>query len=231
MSVEEVIYKRIKELEKEDKIKKRKQNICNTRLEVLGLYSKETDTLIKEFKNENFPILKNRNCYELVFIYISINLKQLKNLAEQVFFLKNNVDIIESWATTDSTYQLLKIKDFEDCLNFYNEFSSIDNEMMIRYAYLSFFKFKDKKEYVDQIFECMNDSKYYYVKMVEAWLLSFIYINFPKETYDFLENSKISEEIKIKAISKICDSYRIDKEEKEKVKELRKRLREGEQHE
>ncbi len=225
MNIENEIYKRCKQLEKEEKIKIWKQNICNTKLDVLGLYSKEVDSLIKEFKDVDFPILKNRNCFELVFIYISINLKQMKNLAEQAFFLKNNVDIIESWATTDSTYQLLKIKKFEEAIEFFNEFSSIDNEMLIRYAYLIFFKFKDKKEYVEQIFLMIKDSKYYYVNMVEAWLLSFIYINFPEETYSYLEKSNISLDIKLKAISKVCDSFRVDKNEKEKVKELRKRLK------
>ena len=225
MNIENEIYKRCKQLEKEEKIKIWKQNICNTKLDVLGLYSKEVDSLIKEFKDVDFPILKNRNCFELVFIYISINLKQMKNLAEQAFFLKNNVDIIESWATTDSTYQLLKIKKFEEAIEFFNEFSSIDNEMLIRYAYLIFFKFKDKKEYVEQIFLRIKDSKYYYVNMVEAWLLSFIYINFPEETYNYLEKSNISLDIKLKAISKVCDSFRVDKNEKEKVKELRKRLK------
>lgn len=225
MNIENEIYKRCKQLEKEEKIKIWKQNICNTKLDVLGLYSKEVDSLIKEFKDVDFPILKNRNCFELVFIYISINLKQMKNLAEQAFFLKNNVDIIESWATTDSTYQLLKIKKFEEAIEFFNEFSSIDNEMLIRYAYLIFFKFKDKKEYVEQIFLRIKDSKYYYVNMVEAWLLSFIYINFPEETYNYLEKSNISLDIKLKAISKVCDSFRVDKNEKEKVKELRKKLK------
>ncbi len=225
MNIENEIYKRCKQLEKEEKIKIWKQNICNTKLDVLGLYSKEVDSLIKEFKDVDFPILKNINCFELVFIYISINLKQMKNLAEQAFFLKNNVDIIESWATTDSTYQLLKIKKFEEAIEFFNEFSSIDNEMLIRYAYLIFFKFKDKKEYVEQIFLMIKDSKYYYVNMVEAWLLSFIYINFPEETYSYLEKSNISLDIKLKAISKVCDSFRVDKKEKEKVKELRKKLK------
>lgn len=225
MNIENEIYKRCKQLEKEEKIKIWKQNICNTKLDVLGLYSKEVDSLIKEFKDVDFPILKNRNCFELVFIYISINLKQMKNLAEQAFFLKNNVDIIESWATTDSTYQLLKIKKFEEAIEFFNEFSSIDNEMLIRYAYLIFFKFKDKKECVEQIFSMIKDSKYYYVNMVEAWLLSFIYINFPEETYAYLEKSNISLDIKLKAISKVCDSFRVDKNEKEKVKELRKKLK------
>jgi len=227
MNIENEIYQRCKSIEKEEKIKIWKKNICNTKLNVLGLYAKEVETLIREFKDVDFPILKNRNCYELVFIFISINLKQMKNLAKQKFFLKNNLDIIESWAITDSTYQLLKIKKFEEAIEFFNEFSSIDNEMLIRYAYLVFFKFKDKKEYVLEIFSRIKDSKYYYVNMVEARLLSFIYINFPKETYDYLKDSNISLDIKLKAISKVCDSFRVEKSEKERVKELRKKLKES----
>ena len=65
-----------------------------------------------------------------------------------------------------------------------------------------------------------NDERYY-VLMAQAWVISYLYMKFPLETYDFLKNSNLSYKIKSKAISKILDSYQIDNIEKEKVRKLR----------
>ena len=225
MTVETEIYKRISEAKKDEKTINWKRNILNTKMELFGLYAKEVESIIKEFKNAEFKELKNRNCFELNQIYLTINLIQTKNLAEQQLFLKNNVDIIDSWAITDCTYQYLKIKKFEEAIMFFNEFSNTNVEMLIRYAYLVLFCFKNSKEHLHDILSLFKDSSFYYVNMVEAWLLSFLYISFPSEVYEYLRDSGISNEIKFKAISKICDSFRVSKEDKEKVRQLRYELR------
>jgi hypothetical protein len=58
--------------------------------------------------------------------------------------------------------------------------------------------------------------------MAIAWLLSICYIKYPKETSKYLDNTKIDDFTYNKTISKICDSYRIDKETKEKLKKKRR---------
>ena len=123
MNIELKIFNDCKALEKDDKSKARTKNIVNTNKEVFGLYTKEINEIVKRYQYEDFKNLSNRNLYELNLIYIKINLKQMKNLAEQLDFLKNNIDIIDSWAITDTTYQLLRIKDFDTALTFFNDFS------------------------------------------------------------------------------------------------------------
>lgn len=228
MNVELLIYKDIESFKKDEKSRAWSKNIYNTNKDVFGLYTKEINDIIKKYQNENIGELKERNLYELNLIYIKIKLKQCKNLAEQEDFLRNNVDLIDSWAITDTSYQLLRIKSFDEALIFFEEFSSIDNEMLIRYAFLVFFKFKEDRTCYEKILPRFKNSKYYYVNMVEAWLLATLYIFFPEETYNFLETSNISNDIKLKSISKICDSFRIDNTEKEKVRLLRKNIRNSE---
>lgn len=228
MNLESQIYKECKALEKDEKSKAWSKNLYNTKKDVFGLYTKEINDIIKKYKNENFENLNNRNTYELNLIYIKIKLNQIKNLAKQADFLKNNLDIIDTWAITDTTYQLLNIKNFAEALILHEEFISIDNEMLNRYAYLIFFKFKEQELCFKEMLSRFKSSKYYYVNMAEAWVIATLYIFFPTETYKFLETSDISNEIKLKSISKICDSFRIDPEEKEKVRKLRIKIHEKE---
>ena len=58
--------------------------------------------------------------------------------------------------------------------------------------------------------------------MAEAWLLCEMYIKFPKETTHFLEKNNLNKFTQNKAISKIHDSYRVSKEEKELLNILKR---------
>jgi len=58
--------------------------------------------------------------------------------------------------------------------------------------------------------------------MAIAWLLAECFIKYPKETDDYLTKSKINNFTFNKTISKICDSYRVSKEEKERLKSMRR---------
>ena len=89
-----------------------------------------------------------------------------------------------------------------------------------------FYYIKDTTIY-DTIFGLFKNSDFFYVKMVEAWVLSYLYIYDSKKTYDFLFSSDISFDIKNMAIRKILDSYRVNKDEKEKVKALRTLLKDN----
>ena len=59
--------------------------------------------------------------------------------------------------------------------------------------------------------------------MAEAWLLCEMYIKFPKETKTFIQKNNLNKFTHNKAISKIHDSYRVSKEEKEYLNTLRKK--------
>ncbi len=62
----------------------------------------------------------------------------------------------------------------------------------------------------------------YYIKMALAWLISECFIKFPTATTNYLLNSKLPTWTFNKSISKICDSYRVDKETKKLLKRMRK---------
>ena len=76
---------------------------------------------------------------------------------------------------------------------------------------------------LDDIFDILKSivNTEYYVEMAEAWLLQTCFVcNFEK-SYNYLKNCSLNESIKKKAIQKVCDSYKFDKVQKNKIKQLR----------
>ena len=211
---------------KNPKLSEFSKNILNTPIEVKGIYSKDVKTLIKKYKDININDFELDKFYELNFLYFAIGLQQKKTLKEQVDFVFENKEHLLSWGITDSTYQYFKVSVFEKTLPTIKLFISQKEEFLIRYGYLLLFKFLKDTTIYDTIFGLFKNSDFFYVKMVEAWVLSYLYIYDSKKTYDYLFSSDISFDIKNMAIRKILDSYRVNKEEKEKVKALRTILKE-----
>lgn len=211
---------------KNPKLSEFSKNILNTTIEVKGIYSKDVKTLIKKYKDININDFELDKFYELNFLYFAIGLQQKKTLNEQVEFVFENKDHLLSWGITDSTYQHFKVGVFENTLPTIKLFISQKEEFLIRYGYLLLFKFLKDTTIYDTIFGLFKNSDFFYVKMAEAWILSYLYIYDLKKTYDYLFSSGISFDIKNMAIRKILDSYRVNKEEKEKVKALRTILKE-----
>jgi 3-methyladenine DNA glycosylase AlkD len=77
--------------------------------------------------------------------------------------------------------------------------------------------------YLNDIFELLDsiESDQFYVNMAEAWLLSFMFVYHRNETLKYLEKNKLNKFTQNKAISKIHDSFRVSKEDKEYVTTLR----------
>lgn len=71
------------------------------------------------------------------------------------------------------------------------------------------------------------DHDSYYVKMAVAWALSMFYLENPKETEAFLADCRLDDFTYNKALQKICESRRADREMKERVRAMRRKSREG----
>lgn len=73
------------------------------------------------------------------------------------------------------------------------------------------------------------DHDSYYVKMAVAWALSMFYLEFPKETGAFLADCRLDDFTYHKALQKICESRRADREMKERVRAMRRKSGEGQE--
>lgn len=198
------------------------KKIVNSKLQLIGVKLPVLRKFIKKYKDIDLNTFVPNQYFETNFIYIGIILEKIGSLNEAFKFLFNNKELIDSWAMTDSTYQYIKISsNLDEDINIIDKFLTTDNEFMIRYGYLLFFNYYKQEKNYENIISRIRSSEYFYVYMVEAWLLSYLMIEFYDDTYNFIKDSKIDLKLKLKAISKCIDSYRLSKSQKDKLKDLR----------
>ena len=186
------------------------KKILNSKLELIGVKLPVLRKFIKKYKDIDLNTFVPNQYFETNFIYIGVILEKIGSLNEAFKFLFNNKELIDSWAMTDSTYQYIKVSGNLDAdINIIDKFLNTDNEFMIRYGYLLFFNYYKQEKNYESIISRIRSSKYFYVYMVEAWLLSYLMIEYYDDTYNFIKNSKIDLKLKLKAISKCIDSYRL----------------------
>lgn len=142
----------------------------------------------------------------------------------------SHIEFLDNWCTVDTFCAALRktIKKHE--AEFLNQkvekLLKAKNEFAVRFGIVSLLDFYVKPDYLFLIYdriEALKNRDEYYIKMALAWLLAECFIKFPDETFSYLKSSSLEPWTFNKAISKICDSYRVEPELKEAVKKLRKR--------
>lgn len=190
---------------------------------------KYLDELAKIFIKENKNIddfqefLKDKDNHYLRRIYFQVNLIRRKTLKEKFEFIDNNLKLLQRWEDTDMILNYLPKKSCKSAIFFKaRSYIKEKDEFSKRLGYVLLLnQVYKEKVFLNEIFKLFENDERYYVLMAQAWVISYLYMKFPLETYDFLKNSNLSYKIKSKAISKILDSYQIDNIEKEKVRKLR----------
>lgn len=81
------------------------------------------------------------------------------------------------------------------------------------------------EEYLDEIFDIcdtIKDDEYYY-KMAVAWLLSMCFVKFRDRTMAYFTNCNLDDFTYNKALQKTRESLRVGKEDKEILKEMKRK--------
>lgn len=100
--------------------------------------------------------------------------------------------------------------------------------MEIRFAVVAFLDHFITEEYIEKILTILGNIKHdgYYVKMAVAWAVSVCYVKFPELTWELLAGDRLDDFTHQKSIQKIRESYRVTKEEKERLAALRRMKKE-----
>lgn len=197
------------------------KKILNTKLDLFGLKTKQVLEIAKKYKDIDVSTFELDKYYEVNYLYFYIYLKKNKNIDDQINFLIVNRSHLENWAIVDGTSKLLV--DFK--LNDSKKFLKFNDEFIVRYPYICMLKFTKNLQNLNEIFSYLKNDDRYYVKMGEGWLLSYCFINHFDETYKYYENTTIDKSILLIGIQKAIDSFRVSEENKLKLKELRRTLR------
>ena len=148
---------------------------------------------------------------------------------EMLVYFDSQITLLDNWCTVDTfcaslrktikhhKAEFLDLK-VEKLLKSKGEFSARAGVVFLLDFYVS-------PEWLHLIFdriETLKNREEYYIKMALACLLAECFIKFPDETYGYLKQSNLDKWTFNKAISKICDSYRVDTEVKNEIRKLRK---------
>lgn len=140
--------------------------------------------------------------------------------------IKEYANMVISWDTCDVvSFKGLKkyLPEMREDIEYfiYNK-----NPWAVRYGFKILMDFYLTDEYIDMVLAYVNsvNSDFYYVQMMQAWLVATAAAKQRDKTLEFLKNNNLNAATQNMAISKIRDSFRISKEDKELAKNLKKPL-------
>ncbi len=194
-------------------------------INLIGVRTPELKKLAKKISKQDYKSFIKHNTHKtyeecvlhgLVLGYIKIDEEELLKLIDDF------LPYIDNWATNDLTVSNLKAFKNID-IKVVNKYINSKNPWEIRFGLTLLLSHYINKENLDKIFKICDSIKcqYYYVEMANAWLISMCYIKYPEETFNYLKTCNLNKFTKNKSISKICDSYRVTKEQKEEIKKIR----------
>lgn len=200
------------------------ENILGIRMPVLREISKK---IAADVKWKDYVLYENMEYYEEFMLQgMIIGLKKKENIEEILKLTEKFIPRINNWAVCDTFCTDLKIvkKNKERVWKFLERYFLSDKEYDIRFAAVLSLKYFVDEEYLDRMFLYFDNLKnhQYYVQMAVAWAVAEIYIKYPEKTLEYINNNKLDNFTHNKSIQKICESFRVDKETKEKLKLLKR---------
>lgn len=198
-------------------------NVLGIRTPVLRRLSKEiykNNDYYELLKTQKFEYLEE---YMLKGMVIGLLKEPIENILAQV---SNFIPVIDNWAVCDSFCCSLKItnKYLGTVWNFLQPYFYSKKEYEVRFAYVMLLNYYLCDDYIDKVFTLIDKFKDagYYSRMAVAWLISICYIKYPNKTDNYLYKSKLDDWTFNKSIQKICESMKIDKTVKNKIKRLKR---------
>lgn len=198
-------------------------NIIGVRVPILRNYAKE---LLKE---NNLTQLINEiddEYYEEIMLKgMLIGLAKKENIDTILNYIREFIPKIDNWAVCDVFCAGLKItnKYKKEMWEFIQTYLKAEKEFEIRFGVVVILDYYIDEDYLYKDFKIFDSitSKDYYVQMAVAWAISICLIKFYDETIEYLRKSKLDTFTFNKALQKAIESYRINNEQKEFLKNMK----------
>lgn len=212
---------------KDDKYREfNKSIVLNSKYEMMGIRVPIVKDIAKKIKDIDEFLKYSGNTYHEEILLQGLVISRIKD--EELFYkyYKEYIKKIDNWALCDTFCSSIKIvRKYDD--KYFKEsikLSLSDKEFISRVGLVTILDHFINKENLNTIFNTLNsiNSDKFYINMAEAWLVCEIYTKYPVETLEFIKNNNLNNFTQNKSISKIRDSYRVSKEEKEELIKYRK---------
>lgn len=187
----------------------------------------DVDRLIKGYVRERADVSDLRNHIlerqELHRIYFYVSMAHMKSAEERMAFIHENL-LFSDWWHTDQLISFVADLEFDTALRYAQGYIRSDDPYVRRWGYVLFIS-RLCRGRAESLLMLMRDDEHYHVRMAQAWLIAELAVFQPEAVYDWFPGNGLGYDINGKAIQKICDSFRISKEWKERFKALRPGLR------
>ena len=145
---------------------------------------------------------------------------------ERLGLIASFIPKIEDWAVCDSLCATLKgARSSQDLYwRFLGNYVLSSKEFEIRFAMVMLLNHFITEQYIDKVLALLDCVKHdgHYAKMGVAWALSYCYFSFPERTLRYLHDNNLDDFTYSRALQKIIDSHRVDKETKNLIRKLRR---------
>lgn len=205
------------------------RKIIPTEQIILGVRVPTLRKIAKRIAKENavaFLKLDKQHIYEMILLegmvlsYMDKSFEALLPFTEK-FLLK-----IDNWAQIDSTIGSFKniAKEKQSILIIVQKWLKSDKEFIVRAGLVLLLAHYVEKINLEMIYKLSQSVKHtgYYVYMGNAWLVSVCMAKYPDETINFFKANTLDKNTHNKAIQKSRDSYRVSKEHKAIINNLKK---------
>ena len=210
------------EFSKNLNVAKTKKSI-GVRLPVIRSYAK---TLLKEYSFDYLIKNIDDEYYEEILLrgFIIGNYRKLSS-KELIYYIDSQLSLISDWSMCDSFVTSLKLtKEYSDEIwKYLLKKLASKKEFEVRFALvmiLNYYICDDYKNNIYKIIESITNNEYY-IKMANAWLLSYMFINYFDDTVYFVKKTRCDNWTVKKGITKAIESYKINDAQKNNLRKLR----------
>ncbi len=143
--------------------------------------------------------------------------------------IREFVPKIDNWSVNDCVCATLKMtrRCLPEMWEFLAEYRGSDSEFALRFFVVMLMDYYLTDDYIDRVLDIYGEIRHegYYVKMAVAWGVAGAYSKYPVKTDAFLQAGRLEDETERMAVRKICESFRVSREDKERLREMVKKER------
>lgn len=225
----ETIRKELILLAEED-YKKFSSSLIPNVTNMYGIRIPKLRNLAKRIAKENFEQFlaeAGNESFEEIMLHGMVIGYAKMDLEKRLSYLDEFVPKINNWSVCDSccmTYKFIQ-KNPDVVWQYIQKYLYSKKEFYIRFGVVILLAYYIIPSYIDKVLSTL-DKLYlteYYAQMSVAWAVSVCYVKFPNETKSFLSDNNLDDFTFNKSIQKICESYRVNQEDKELLKLMKRK--------
>lgn len=197
---------------------------------ILGVRVPDLRKLAKEIAKgdwEAFLLENDREWYEKDMLQGLVTASAKMEFDRRLELTREFIPRINNWAVCDifcGSFKEAK-KHKEEVWEFLQPYLKSKEEYELRFGVVMLLSHFVEEAYLERAFAAFDaiDSDAYYVRMAVAWAVSVYFVHFPEESMKYLKNNQLDNWTYNKAIQKITESYRVEKEMKELLRGMKRK--------